>query len=120
MDNIEQKLLNIKSVAESFNKENQIEIFKILKAHDVVINEDKTCCTSKINLSTLDNAVIEKLEDFINFINEQTAFIEKTEKVKQSFQDEFFNEGETILENFKSNVWDNTEELNGSVNYTYI
>jgi hypothetical protein len=120
MDNIEQKLLNIKSIAESFNKENQIEIFKILKSHNVVINEDKTCGTSKINLSTLDVDVIEKLENFINFINEQTAFIEQTEKMKQSFQDEFFNESETILENFKSNVWNNTEELNGSTNYTYI
>jgi hypothetical protein len=84
-------LENIKNKIESMSKTNQIEILKILKRNSSIkLNENKNGVY--INLTFLPNDTLEEIDYYLNYILEQETSIEKIEKQKNDFKNEFFAE----------------------------
>lgn len=84
-------LENIKKKIESMSKTNQIEILKILKRNSSIkLNENKNGVY--INLTFLPNDTLEEIDYYLNYILEQETSIEKIEKQKNDFKNEFFAE----------------------------
>jgi hypothetical protein len=87
------KLENIKNKIEYMSKINQIEILKILKKNpNIKLNENKNGVY--INLSFLPNETLEEMNYYLNYVLEQEQSIEKIEKQKNDFKNEFFTESE--------------------------
>ena len=87
------KLENIKNKIEYMSKINQIEILKILKKNpNIKLNENKN--GMYINLSFLPNETLEEMNYYLNYVLEQEQSIEKMEKQKNDFKNEFFTESE--------------------------
>jgi hypothetical protein len=75
-----QKLETLKASIDVMSKMNHVEVLKILKDNDVKINENKSGVF--INLSFLHKDVIDKLDDFIIFIEQREKLIEVVEQQK--------------------------------------
>ena len=73
-------LNEMKSNIEKMEKSNQIDILRILKQNEVQLNENKNGVF--INLSTLDNNIIEELNKYITYYNSQEAHLIKQEDIK--------------------------------------
>ena len=83
MDNSQinvQQLEMLKSSIDTLNRENHVEILKILKENDVKINENKSGVY--INMSFLEKGVIEKISTFVKYIEEQEKSLEIVERQK--------------------------------------
>ena len=85
------QLDDIKDRIESMNKENQIEILKLIrKNNSVKLNENKS--GTFVNLSYLPLEVIEDVQKYIEYINEQERTLQTTETQKKSIQNSYFGE----------------------------
>lgn len=81
----------VKLKVESMNKSNQMEILKLLqKSSNVKLNENKS--GTFVNLSYLPDDVLEDIQKFIEYINEQEKNLQTTENQKQTIQESFFSE----------------------------
>ena len=81
----------VKLKVESMNKSNQMEILKLLqKSNNVKLNENKS--GTFVNLSYLPHDVLEDIQKFIEYINEQERNLQTTENQKQTIQESFFSE----------------------------
>jgi hypothetical protein len=93
----------IKKTIESFTKENQIEILRIIhQSSPGVINENKSGIY--INMSFLTNDVIEKMTKYIDYVQDQEKMLKPFETEKDNFKNTFFIEKEvkdTILYTFR-------------------
>lgn len=83
-------LENLKSKIENMNKQNQLEILKILSTHDTKLNENKSGVF--VNLSYLPQTTINAVNDFLKYIDEQEKNLKIVEDQKKEFQDNFFCE----------------------------
>jgi hypothetical protein len=73
------------------SKTNHIEILQILKKHqNVKLNENKSGVF--VNLSFLSNELLEEINKYVNYINEQESVINTIETQKQEFKNTFFQE----------------------------
>ena len=82
---------NVKEKIESMNKENQIEILKLLKKNATVkLNENKS--GTFVNLSYLPDEVVEDIQKYIEYINVQENNLQSTESKKQTIQNSFFDQ----------------------------
>ena len=82
---------NVKEKIESMNKENQIEILKLLKKNiNVKLNENKS--GTFVNLSYLPDEVVEDIQKYIEYINVQERNLQSTESEKQTIQNSFFDQ----------------------------
>jgi hypothetical protein len=77
--NIKQ-LESMKTSIDMMSKMNHVEILKILKDNNVKLNENKSGIF--INLSFLSIDVVDKIMDFIDFIQQREKLIEIVEKQK--------------------------------------
>jgi hypothetical protein len=75
-----QELETLKSSIDAMNRNNHVEILKILKENDVKINENKSGVY--INMSFLEKDVIEKISTFVKYIEEQEKSLEIVERQK--------------------------------------
>jgi hypothetical protein len=75
-----QELETLKSSIDAMNRNNHVEILKILKENDVKINENKSGVY--INMSFLEKDVIEKISTFVKYIEEQEKTLEIVERQK--------------------------------------
>jgi hypothetical protein len=83
------KLNYIREQIENMSKFNQIEILKILtKNKDVIINENKYGI--HINLSELQDSIIEELIVYIKYVNTQEIYLNNAEKEKENYKKTFF------------------------------
>lgn len=83
-------LVAIRDSIEKFNKFNQIEVLRILKGYsDVVLNENKNGVY--INLADVNELAVQQLTDFIDYVNEQEASLDATEKQKEEFKNAYFS-----------------------------
>jgi hypothetical protein len=83
------KLNNIRESIENMNKFNQIEILRILSKHkNVIINENKYGI--HINLSELDNSIIDELIMYINYVDVQESDLDNIEKQKEEYKNIYF------------------------------
>lgn len=84
------KLHNIKEVIEQMDKCHQIEILKILVNNSILISENNN--GTFVNLTDLENDIINKLENYIKFVNKQDDQLLNIEKEKAIIKSEFFKQ----------------------------
>jgi hypothetical protein len=81
----------LKNKIENMSKTNHIEILQILKKHqNVKLNENKSGVF--VNLSFLSNELLEEINKYVTYINEQESVINTIETQKQEFKNTFFQE----------------------------
>jgi hypothetical protein len=91
----------IRETIESMNKFNQIEVLRIMNKHsEVTLNENKYGV--HINLSELQNEIIEELTNYIKYVNTQENTLHQTEKQKESFKNIYFTKDNKDI-NIKNN-----------------
>ena len=80
---------NIREQIENMSKFHQIEVLRILtKNKDVIINENKYGI--HINLSEVDEIMLNELTTYIKYVNSQESFLSSAEKEKESYKNKFF------------------------------
>jgi len=83
------KLNYIREQLESMNKFNQIEVLKILtKNKNTTINENKYGI--HINLSELQESVLDELMVYIKYVNTQEIYLNNAEQEKEKYKNTFF------------------------------
>lgn len=83
------ELQTMRDVIELMPKFNQVEILRILtKNNDVTINENKYGI--HINLTDLNQSLIEELKIYIRYVKSQEQQLDQTEKQKESFKNTYF------------------------------
>ena len=96
------RLHNIKENIEKMNKSYQIEILKLLMTEkSIIISENNN--GSFINLSNLDNLIINKLENFIEYVKKQQNQLSFIENEKVNIKNEFFNKNTQNIKTSKKN-----------------
>ena len=79
----------IRVAIENMNKFNQIEVLRIMNKHsNVTLNENKYGV--HINLSELQNEIIEEISIYIKYVNTQENTLHQAEKQKESFKNIYF------------------------------
>ena len=87
------QLNNLKEIIEGFEKEQQIQVLRILKVKNININENKNGVF--INLTNLDKDVIDELENFIEHLKTQENILSTNEKVKNTYIETYFKDNKT-------------------------
>tara|TARA_B100001094_G_C17809408_1_gene613052 strand:- start:228 stop:512 length:285 start_codon:yes stop_codon:yes gene_type:complete len=85
--NINLKLL--KETIEQLEKPHQIEIGKIFRNNNISMDENKNGIF--INLTSVNNYIINKIQRYLKYVEDQEGSIEEIEDKKQQFKDIFFN-----------------------------
>ena len=79
----------IKDKIEKMPKNNQIEILKILKKYqNIKLNENKSGIF--VNLSFLSKEILDEIDKYVNYVNDQETVINTIETQKQEFKNTFF------------------------------
>ena len=99
------KINSIRDKIEGMSKFNQIEVLRILTKHNVIINENKYGI--HINLSELDDVILDELLVYIKYVNAQEVELNNIEQQKQSYKDIYF-------------VKDNKDNMTISNNNKYV
>lgn len=100
-----QELNHIREKIESMPKFNQIEILRILSSYkDITLNENKYGVL--LNMSDLKKEVIEKLKEYINYVNTQETNLNEFEARIQEYKNIYFvkdNKDKEIKDSSKNN-----------------
>ena len=91
MEKVE-KLNRLKNQIESLDKHHQLEILKILSRNLCKLNENKSGVY--VNMSFLEDKIIEEIEDYLRYMKEQEDNLITTEYQKKEFMDSYFIEKE--------------------------
>ena len=94
------ELDTLKKKIESLNKNQHVEILKILNKRNISYSENKNGIF--FNLSTLKDDDIEEIKQFMSYIADQEVSLSSVETVKQDFKKTFFDN--TIKENSIDNI----------------
>ena len=86
----QQNIKYIRDIIESINSIHHIKFFEIFKKHNVKYSENRNGIF--INMSSLDTNIINEIEEYIFYINKQEETLNKTEKIKKNFKNEFFKD----------------------------
>lgn len=84
-----QDLEVLKKKIESLNKNHQIEILKIFLENDIKVNENKSGIF--INMSFLETDILEKINKYLMYIQEQESNLNSLETQKEQFKNTYFN-----------------------------
>ena len=83
------KLNFIREQLEHMSKFNQIEVLRILtKNKNTIINENKYGI--HINLSELQNSVLNELMGYITYVNTQENYLNNAEQEKEKYKNTYF------------------------------
>ena len=83
------KLNYIREQLENMSKFNQIEVLRILtKNKNTIINENKYGI--HINLSELQNSVLNELMNYITYVNTKEIYLNNAEQEKEKYKNTFF------------------------------
>jgi len=83
------RLQNIKGNVELMNKSYQIEILKLFKYQEnVVLNQNNNGIF--INLTDLDEDILEKLEKYIKYVNIKEKQLQELENQKELIENKYF------------------------------
>jgi hypothetical protein len=84
-----EQLSYIKETIENMSKNHQIDVLKIFKQNNkIMLNENGNGIF--VNLSELDNDDLDKLSDFIKYVNKQQEQLNHVEDKKTNIENEFF------------------------------
>ena len=94
-----EELNQIRNSIENMSKFNQVEILRILNQDkNIILNENKYGI--HINLSSLNNDIIDKLKNFINYVQNQELTLNQVEKQKENYKNIYFtNDNKDNLKN---------------------
>ena len=84
------KLVKIRDTIESFDKEQQIQILKILKGKKINFNENKNGVF--INLTNLSENTLTELESFIKHVETQESYLKQNEDTKNIYKENYFKD----------------------------
>uniref|UniRef100_A0A6C0CUJ2 NET domain-containing protein n=1 Tax=viral metagenome TaxID=1070528 RepID=A0A6C0CUJ2_9ZZZZ len=100
-----QELNSIREKIESMPKFNQIEVLRILSGYkNITLNENKYGVL--INMTDLKKEVIEKLKEYISYVNTQESNLNELESRIQEYKNIYFvkdNKDKHVKENSKTN-----------------
>ena len=96
-----EELLNIKKQVENLNLVRQREILKIFIENNISISENKN--GSFINLSLISDSVMDKLKNYIKYIDDQEETISEIESIKQEFEESYFSKDNKDKEDNNNN-----------------
>ena len=82
-------LKKTKECIETFNKQQQLDILQLLISNNVNISENSN--GTFINLTDLDNSIMIKIQEYIDFVNTQNLNLSKIENEKTSIEKKFFD-----------------------------
>jgi hypothetical protein len=83
------KINSVRDSIQNMTKFNQIEVLRILTRHKSVhINENKYGI--HINLSELNQNILNELYVYINYVNKQEIELHNTEKQKETYKNTYF------------------------------
>tara|TARA_E500000178_G_C16954687_1_gene723064 strand:- start:1088 stop:1360 length:273 start_codon:yes stop_codon:yes gene_type:complete len=88
MNKIEE-LQKIKEIIENLSKNQQIDILKIFIEDNINISENSN--GSFINLSEISITTLEKIKDYLNFINKQDNNLQLIEQKKTNLEKKYFS-----------------------------
>ena len=94
------KLQIIKEQIENMNKYQQIEILKLFIKNSVIYSENNN--GTFVNLSDLSDNILNKLEDYIKFVDKQNNQLLTMEEETANLKREFFKEDKRNIK-IKSN-----------------
>ena len=83
------ELIKIKEIIENLSKIQQIDILKILIEDSSNISENNN--GSFVNLSEISITTLEKIKDYLNFINKQDNNLQIIEDKKNNLEKKFFS-----------------------------
>jgi signal-transduction protein with cAMP-binding, CBS, and nucleotidyltransferase domain len=83
-------LQTLKERIEKMPVYHQIEILRIFNESDILLNENNN--GTFINLTELDYSIIEKLDKYISYVNEQESQLDEVEQEKTRIQKVFFKD----------------------------
>jgi hypothetical protein len=83
-------LNQLKTKVENMSKTHQIEVLKIIKSFsNVTVNENKSGVY--INLSYMEQNVIDEIQKYLNFVDEQEQMLNPAETEMADIKNTFFN-----------------------------
>lgn len=83
-------LVLIRDYIEKMSKFHQVEVLRILNKHkEVILNENKYGI--HINLTELNDDIIEELSTYVNYVNTQELTLKQDEKQKEEFKNIYFS-----------------------------
>ena len=83
------KLKTLKNTIENMSFQNQCEILDIFLKHNVKYSENNN--GTFILLNNIETNLIEKLENYITYVKEQTSILNEIETKKDDFKKNYFN-----------------------------
>lgn len=93
------ELEDLKNKIEKFEKIHQIEVLRLLIDNECKVNENKSGIF--VNLSYLDESIIEKLKKLLVYVSEQTETFKTIEYQKDDYKQNYFDkqdkDNDTIL-----------------------
>ena len=87
---------------ENMNKFNQIEVLRILHKRSVILNENKY--GTHVNLSEMDDDVLEELLTYIKYVNTQESTLSTIEQQKEDYRNTYFSKDIKEKEDIKNKV----------------
>tara|TARA_B100001142_G_C14326423_1_gene652475 strand:- start:1979 stop:2293 length:315 start_codon:yes stop_codon:yes gene_type:complete len=91
-------LITLKNKIEDMTKLQQIDILRLLSSYDnVKLNENNN--GTFVNLTELDKEIIDKLEEYVNYVDAQTIILEKTELEKSRLENIYFKDNNKEKDN---------------------
>ncbi len=85
MDN----LIYIREKLQKLSKFHQIEVFKILKKHNVKYTENRNGIF--VNMNELKSPILTLLNEYLTYVETQQDHLEYIEKKKEQYKQSFFN-----------------------------
>ena len=82
----------LKKDIETMPKVNHVEVLRMFKDKKIQLNENQNGVF--INMTELDDAVIDELQSYVEYVSNQHEELREQEKVKESFHKEFFNKND--------------------------
>ena len=95
----------LKKDIEQMPKVNHVEVLRMFKQNKIQLNENQNGVF--INMTELDDAIIEKLQQYVEYVISQHKELSQQEKVKENFHKTFFNNND---KDNKDNVPTNVNE----------
>jgi hypothetical protein len=90
------QIKNIKDRIEDMNKHHQIEVLRILKKDkNIILNENSNGIF--VNLTDLDQSIVNDLEKYINYVDKQLNNIETIENQKEILENTFFKKTASLV-----------------------
>jgi hypothetical protein len=84
-----QRLEQIKTSIEKMNKQNNIEVLRILKKYNFIkLNENKSGIF--VNITFLPNNILFELENYIQYVNDQEKTFQELEIQKEEYKHYLF------------------------------